>query len=117
MPAPPNPRHVSAYQRIIEGGDGQLQSWLREIDRTGALPEQHAAIDNAYAHGHVAGLEEGRAEQLDATKTLLLALLETRFGSLDDRVLDRIDDAQLPRLQRWILAIVDAQSIDEIMER
>jgi len=115
MPVPPNPRHVSAYQRIIEGGDGQLQSWLREIDRTGALPEQHAAIDNAYATGHVAGLEEGRAEHLDATKTLLLGLLEARFGSLDDDVLNRIDDAQLPRLQRWMLAVLDAQSPDEVL--
>jgi|SRR5690349_5719900 hypothetical protein len=116
MPVPPNPRHVSAYQRIFEGGDGQLESWLREIDRQGALPEQHAAIDNAYARGHVAGLEEGRAEHLDATKTLLLALLEARFGALSDEVLDRIDDAQLPRLQRWILAIVDAQSLTDILQ-
>jgi hypothetical protein len=116
MPVPPNPRHISAYQRIFAGGDGQLESWLREIDRTGALPEQHAAIDHAYARGHVAGLEEGRAEHLDATKTLLLSMLEMRFGPLNDEVLDRIDDAHLPRLQRWILATVDAQCMDEIMQ-
>lgn len=117
MAVPPPPRRTSAYQRIFEGRDGQLETWLREMDRTGALPEAHAAIDNAYASGHAAGLEEGRAEHLDATRTLLLNLLEIRFEQIDERILDQIEEAPLPRLQRWILSILEIQSLDDLLER
>src|SRR6187551_1828650 len=106
MATPPLPRRASAYQRLFEDRDGQLQTWLREFDRSGALPEAHAAMDNAYARGHAAGIEEGRAEHLDAVRTLLLQLLEAKFGGLDERGLDRIEQASLPRLQRWILSIL-----------
>ena len=117
MAAPPPPNRASAYQRIFEDRDGQLRTWLREFDRSGALPAAHAAMDNAYARGHVAGLEEARADHLDATRTLLLQLLEAKFGALDDQVMDRLDEAQLPRVQRWILAILEATSVDEVLSR
>jgi hypothetical protein len=114
MVAPP--RRASAYQRILSDHEGQLQTWLREFDRSGALPEAHAAVDNAYALGHAAGLETGRAEHLDGIRTLLLNLLEMKFGELDDgALLDRIDEAQLPRLQRWILAAVSAESVADVI--
>jgi len=115
MAAPPPSRRASAYQRILEDRDGQLQTWLREFDSSGALPTAHAALDNAYARGYAAGLEEGRSDHLDATKTLLVQLLETKFGPLDDQTMDRIDDAQLPRLQRWILAILQAAIVDDVL--
>lgn len=117
MAAPPPPNRPSAYQRIFEDRDGQLRTWLREFDRSGALPAAHAAMDNAYARGHAVGLEEARADQLDATRTLLLQLLEKKFGALNDQALDRIEEAQLPRLQRWILIILDADSVDAVLAK
>lgn len=117
MAVPPPPRRRSAYQRLIQDADGQLQTWLREFDRSGALPEARAAMDNAYASGHAAGLEEGREEHLDAAKTLLLNLLEEKFGPLPDEALDRIEEALLPRVQRWILAILAAESVDDVFAR
>ena len=115
MVAPPPPNRASAYQRIFEDRDGQLQTWLREFDRSGALPAAHAAMDNAYARGHAAGLEEARGDHLDATRTLLLQLLEMKFGALDDSTMDRIESAQLPRLQRWILATLDTTSVADVL--
>jgi hypothetical protein len=116
MAAPPPPNRASAYQRIILDHEGQLQTWLREFDRSGALPEAHAAVDNAYALGHAAGLEIGRAEHIDGVRTLLLNLIELKFGEVDDgAILDRIDEAQLPRLQRWILAVLGAESVHEVI--
>ncbi len=117
MAVPPPPARRSAYQRLIEDRDGQLETWLKEFDRSGALPEAHAAMDNAYARGHVAGLEEAREEHLDATKTLLLHLMEAKFGELSDHALERIDEAALPRVQRWILAMLEAESIRDLLER
>jgi hypothetical protein len=116
MAIPPPPSRRSNYQRLIQDSDGQLETWLREFDRSGALPQARAAMDNAYAQGHASGLEEAREEHLDATRTLLLNLLESKFGEVDYRELDRIEEAGLPRLQRWILALLTANSVAEVLE-
>ncbi len=115
MAGPPPPSRRS--WRAIEDHQGQLESWLRKFDTSGALPQARAAMDNAYAHGYAAGLEEAREEHLDATKTLLLNLLEAKFAHVDERALDKIEEAGLPRIQRWILGILESQSVQDVLMR
>ncbi len=58
--------------------------------------------------GEQKGRQEGKAQ-------VLLRLLERRFGSVPDPVRDRIARAELADLDQWIMRVLDAGSIDEVL--
>jgi hypothetical protein len=62
--------------------------------------------------GEQRGREEGRQE--DEAK-VLLRLLERRFGSVPDPVGDRIASADVADLDQWIMRVLDADSIEEVL--
>lgn len=102
------------FEEIAEGPDGRLRAWLRERDRLGALPETHAALDDAYARGYSQGVEDAQTEQLDAARTLLLQMLEAKFGEVDDAAMDKIGQATQGMLSRWTLAVLSAPSVADV---
>jgi hypothetical protein len=54
------------------------------------------------------GQQEGKAE-------MLLRLLEHRFGPVSDEAKRRIAAADLPSLEKWIMRVLDAASIDDAL--
>lgn len=47
--------------------------------------------------------------------SVLLRLIERRFGPPDDRVRERIEQADPETLLRWSERILDAGSLDEVL--
>ena len=56
---------------------------------------------------------EARGEARDAQKRLL-HLLRQRFGELPDPVVQRVQDATPPDLDRWFDRILGAKTLDEV---
>jgi Putative transposase, YhgA-like/Domain of unknown function (DUF4351) len=72
--------------------EGWKRQWLRE--------------------GEQKGRQEGRQE---GEATLLLRLLERRFGTLPGWALDRIAAADTVALEEWSLRVLDATSLDDVL--
>ena len=58
--------------------------------------------------GEQKGRQEGEAK-------VLLRLLERRFGSVPDPIRDRIASADVAELDQWIMRVLDAGSIDDVL--
>ena len=58
--------------------------------------------------GEQKGRQEGEAK-------VLLRLLERRFGSVPDPIRDRIASAYVAELDQWIMRVLDAGSIDDVL--
>jgi hypothetical protein len=63
------------------------------------------------AEGEAAGMLKGRAV---GEATLLLRLLERRFGPLSPEVRARIEAAESAALEEWSLRVLDARTIEEV---
>ncbi len=55
------------------------------------------------------GLQKGEA-------TLLLRLLERRFGALPDTVADRVRSADIALLEQWGVRVLDAANMDDVFK-
>ena len=62
--------------------------------------------------GELKGRQEG--EQKGEAK-VLLRQLERRFGSVPGPVRDRIASADVAELDQWIMRVLDAGSIDDVL--
>ena len=62
--------------------------------------------------GEQKGRQEGRQE---GEAQVLLRLLERRFGSVPDTVRDRIASADVADLDQWIMRVLDAGSIEDVL--
>lgn len=102
-------------EEVVEGPDGRLRSWLRERDRMGALSDVHAALDDALARGYAQGLEQAREENLDRLRTILVQLLEARFGEVVADLQDVIEGASAGQLEKWIVGVLAATSAAEVV--
>ena len=80
------------------------QQWLREGEQKGRLEGEQK--------GRVEG--EQRGEQKGEAK-VLLRLLERRFGSVPDAMKARIAAADVSQLDTWIMRVLDAGSIEEVL--
>lgn len=80
----------------------RLSAKFRSNDRMGALAEERANADTAFAMGHTRGFEEAREAHFDSLRTLLMRILEAT-GKVDDDTLETIERASLDDLQDWIL--------------
>ena len=97
-------------EAAVDISEATLGEWLRKRNHQGVLSEGEAALDVAYAEGYRKGIEEGRSDHADAMRTLLLRVLEARFGVQDETTLDRIAEAELGVLERWIVDVISARS-------
>ena len=71
-------------------------------------------MENAYLRElFLGGKQEGRQE---GKATTLLSLLEHRFGEVPSEYRKTIFNADLPTLENWSLRVLDAQSLEEVIE-
>lgn len=76
--------------------------------------------DSLIAEGMARGIERGRVEgraegEILASKAALRALLEERFGTLPEVLIDRIEAAtDLPRLQMAIRQVLRLEKLDDL---
>jgi hypothetical protein len=87
---------------------------IRARDSMGALRPDQAAVDAALASGYARGLEEARMDALDRWRTMLMTLLEAKFGELSTESLDRIEEATEHTIERWIVAVLAADSLEAV---
>lgn len=90
---------------------------FRVRDSMGALRPGQAKVDAAYARGYALGQEEALADSLDRWRTVLLSILEARFGELAPIYLDYIEQADQDRVARYMVVATQAMSLDEIFGR
>ena len=65
--------------------------------------------------GRVEGLEKGRVEgRVEGQADLLLRMLGSRFGAVDEGIRDRLRDATVDDIARWSDRLVRGASIEEI---
>jgi len=72
------------------------QQWLQEGRQEGELRDR----------------QEGRQER---EATLLLRLLERRFGELPTSVASRVTAAGTATLEEWSLRVLDAKNLDDVL--
>lgn len=87
---------------------------MRARDSMGALRPDQVAIDAALARGYARGLEEARTDALDRWRTMLMTLLEAKFGELSAESLDHIEEAKEHTIERWMLALLAAETLEEV---
>jgi hypothetical protein len=107
----------SLFAELLGGLMGPLAPGVR-------VPEELLEVRNMLAtraedwkrqwlqEGRAAGLVEGRAE---GEATLLLRLLERRFGALPAAVRDRNAAADTAALETWGLRVLEAGSLDDVL--
>ena len=64
--------------------------------------------------GKQQGLEQGQA---NGERTLLIRLLQHRFGELDEVTHQRLEAATMADLERWTDNVLEARSLDEVFTR
>jgi hypothetical protein len=90
---------------------------FRVRDSMGALRPAQAKVDAAYARGYAQGQEEALADSLDQWRTVLLSILEARFGELPPIYLDLIDEADQDKVARYMVVATQAMNLEEIFGR
>jgi hypothetical protein len=80
----------------------------------GALQPAQADVDAALARGYAKGLEEARADALDRWRTMLMSVLEAKFGDLTCDALDRIEEASEQRIERWLIGALGAETLEQV---
>ena len=107
---PPSPSKPDSELPLLQSdcaltteSEQRLSLRLRRHATLGALPEERANADMAYAAGHARGFEEARDAHLDSLRTVLMRVLEARFGEVEDETLDRLERASLRELEDWLV--------------
>jgi hypothetical protein len=95
---------------IMSSSDGGLEE-LGERVKQSLGPEVHEAFMNTAEmirkEGYDQGLEEGR-------QSMLLMLLEERFGALPEAIEKRVRAAALDELDTWARAVLHASTLDDV---
>ena len=110
---PTRQQFVALLQYIGLVSDTPPERLVEFAARLGPEAEEAAmtTAEQLIERGRVEGLEKGRVEgQAD----LLLRMLGSRFGAVDEGVRDRIRDATVDDIDRWSDRLVRGASIEEI---
>jgi hypothetical protein len=84
------------------------QQWLQEGRQEG--------LQEGELRGRQEGRQEGRREgRQEGEATLLLRLLERRFGALPASVTNRVAAAGTATLEEWSLRVLDAKGLDDVL--
>jgi hypothetical protein len=111
----------SLFAELLGGLMGPLAPGIRVPEELGEVRNMLATRAEEWKRqwlqeGRAEGLEKGRVEgRLEGEATLLLRLLERRFGALPNAVQDRIAAADAAALETWGLRVLDAASLDEVL--
>lgn len=86
----------------------RLSAWFRSNNSQGALAQDRASADTAFAMGHTRGLEEAKDDHFDSLRTLLTRILEAS-GKVEESTLDQIERASIQELEDWIVRAATAK--------
>ena len=97
-------KRLVSYVAIVSRDDRRLlKATYHDIDRTTKMT--HTTVAERYFRD---GARKGR-------RGLLRILLETRFGKLPDRVLERLATATATEIKRWARAVLTAKTLDKAL--
>lgn len=104
---------VETYVKLDDGEQMTFERCLEEVtEREEVRAMQMTWAEELELKGLERGLEQGRYEGM---RTLLVRLLEHRFGALPRRLVESLDRLDEPdRLQKLADQILDAKSLDEL---
>jgi len=96
-------------------GDPLVQYIAREREYGHMMEQMHRieARNEGLAEGEARGRAEGK---LETERSVLVRLLEHRFGPLDEGFRTRIDQADTERLSEWVLRVVSSESIEAVFD-
>ena len=60
------------------------------------------------------GLQQGLEQGLQRQRALLIELLRTKFGNVDEHLVQRLDAADEPALERYATRIISAATLTEV---
>lgn len=88
---------------------------LEHVRRTFGPEASEAAMTGAQRlieEGMAKGIAKGREQAL---RQILSQQLETRFGPLSDQARERLATASVDHLNRWVVRVVSARTLDEVL--
>jgi hypothetical protein len=74
-------------------------------------------FQSGFQEGFQEGLEEARQETRTRHARVVANLLFLRFGPLPDWAVTRVKAADLPTLEAWGDAVLDATSVEDLLQR
>ena len=89
---------------------------FRSRDSLGALRPSQAGRDAALARGYAQGMDEAHDAELDHFRTVLVSMLEAKFGELDTTGLDRVEAASQSTIDKWMIAALKAKSLSDVFD-
>src|SRR5690606_14119178 len=103
---PADDLHI-AMQRNLQRPEEKIVSTAQKLREEG--------LAEGLAEGHAEGLAEGHAEGLNEGRiSMLLRLLERRFGAVPTTVVDRLRTASTDELDRCADRLLDADSLEAV---
>ena len=117
---PPVQQALKRIRRLSEDEEAQHRAMMRERTVHTQASELRGAREDGREEGLAEGLQQGMAAGqerglLDGKRSILVRLLEQRFGSLADSQKDRIHAAAPAELHCWYQRIFDASSIEDLL--
>lgn len=101
-------KHNMALELTLEGN-----VFLQDAYRKGQHFGEEKGLKNGLEKGLTQGLKKGLKE---GEATVLIRLLEKRFGQLEQMTKQRIMEASLEQLESWTDKIFDLQTIEQLFE-
>ncbi|MCG8422635.1 MAG: Rpn family recombination-promoting nuclease/putative transposase [Proteobacteria bacterium] len=106
------PVPAEVVERINQADADQLQSWMERVVVASSLTD---VLDGVAEQAQVSAAEHLQQKaRREVLCTTLSMQLEQRFGTLPEKVLKRIEQADGDQLQGWMERVVVASSLDDI---
>ena len=87
----------------------QVVEWTKQWEQQG--------MEKGFTKGQQAGMQIGRQEgRQEGEASVLLRLMERRFGSVDDAIRHRLQTADAETLLQWADRLLTAASPEEILK-
>jgi flagellar biosynthesis/type III secretory pathway protein FliH len=87
----------------------RVQEWKKEWKKEAIKEGLHKGLKKGIKKGRMQGRQEGKSN-------MLRQLLEYKFGSLEERVVEQLRVAEDQQLQEWGKRILTAKDLNEIFD-
>jgi predicted transposase YdaD len=105
---------LTVLRYIVHVSDTPEQEILKVLEQ-GMLPDAHEALMTIAERLRLEGREQGRKQGREENqRNVLIKLLERRFGSLPEPVMERIRGAGIRQLDRWFDRGITARSLHAV---
>ena len=110
--ANPAVQEVRGYIRELSADEKERQ---KAEARMKAIRDEASLLEDAEKRGLEKGRQEGRQEgALAAKRETLQSLIQLKFATRSDEVDARLNAANKEQLDRWIAAVLTANSLDDL---